>query len=146
MTPPPAVDIEAMPGVWALADALSFGQCSRDAETYRYEGPYTPPSVEGTFMWPGTAGANNWGGAAVDPRTGILYVNSSRVVQVLRVIPREGLRDRGARRTGGSLEGGNERGFHPQEGSPYGIELTEWRTGLGCPAGSRPSAPSRPTT
>lgn len=138
VTPPPTVPNEEMPGVWALADALSFGQCSEDRATHRYDGPYTPPSEEGSFLWPGTAGANNWGGAAVDPRTGTLYVNSSRVVQVLRLIPRADYEAEVEEATGGSLEGGNERGFHPQEGSPYGIELTEWRTALGLPCWEPP--------
>ena len=138
-TPPPTVPNEVMPEVWPLADALSFGQCSRDRETYRYEGLYTPPSVEGTFLWPGTAGANNWGGAAVDPRTGTLYVNSSRVVQVIRLIPRDDYVAEVEAATGGrSIEGGNEAGFHPQEGSPYGIELFEWRTALGLPCWEPP--------
>ena len=138
LAPPPPVDNQEFPGVWDLADALSFGQCSRDMETYRYDGLYTPPSVEGTLMWPGTAGANNWGGGAVDPRTGILYVNSSHVVQVLRLIPRDDYEGEVNNATGGSLEGGNERGFHPQEGAPYGIELTEWRTPLGLPCWEPP--------
>ncbi len=139
MTPPPTVDIERMPEVWGLADALSFGQCSRDRAAYRYDGPYTPPSVQGTFMWPGTAGANNWGGGAVDPRTGILYVNSSRVVQVIRLIPRAEYAAEVEDATGSrDLEGGNEAGFHPQEGSPYGIELFEWRNALGLPCWEPP--------
>lgn len=128
----PTVDPE-FPGVWALADALSLGQCSRDAATYRWDGPYTPPSEAGTFLWPATAGGNNWGGASVDPRTNTLFVNTSQVVQVLRLIPRESYEAEVREATGGSLEGGNESGFHPQEGSPYGIELFEWRTGLGLP-------------
>jgi len=131
MTPPPTNDPFEMPGVWGLADAVSFGQCSREREQYRYEGIYTPPSVQGTFLFPGTAGANNWGGAAVDPRTGILYLNSMRVVQIIRLIPR----DEYEQINGGS---GNEAGFYPQEGAPYGIELREWRTDLGLPCWEPP--------
>lgn len=37
---------------------------------------YTPPSLEGTVQRPGASGGGNWGGAAVDPGTGILYVPS----------------------------------------------------------------------
>jgi quinoprotein glucose dehydrogenase len=37
---------------------------------------YTPPSLEGTVQRPGSSGGGNWGGAAVDPDTGILYVPS----------------------------------------------------------------------
>jgi len=131
LTPPPTNDPFEMPAVWWLADAVSFGQCSREREQYRYEGIYTPPSVQGTFMYPGTAGANNWGGASVDPRTGILYINSMRIVQIIRLIPRAEY----DQINGGS---GNEAGFYPQEGAPYGIELTNWWTDLGLPCWKPP--------
>ena len=136
--PIPTVNHTEMPKVWALADALSFGQCSRDRATYRYEGIYTPPSVQGTFLWPATAGGNNWGGATVDPRTGILYVNTLQVVQVIRLIPRADYAAEVEKATGGGPASGNEAGFYPQEGSPYGIELFEWRTALGLPCWEPP--------
>ncbi len=129
LVPPPTNDPFEMPAVSWLGDTTSLGQCSREREQYRYEGIFTPPSEVGTIMYPGTAGANNWGGAAVDPRTGILYVNSMRVVQIVRLIPRDEYED------GGS---GNEAGFYPQEGAPYGIELTEWRNRLGLPCWAPP--------
>ncbi|MBP1806307.1 pyrroloquinoline quinone-dependent dehydrogenase [Rubellimicrobium aerolatum] len=134
--PPPTNDPFEMPDTWWLADLLSGGQCSREREAYRYEGIFTPPSEQGTLLYPGTAGANNWGGAAVDPRTGILYINSMHVVQVIRLIPRDEYQ--GLMSGGGEIEGGNEEGYHPQEGSPYGIHLTEWRTGLGLPCWEPP--------
>jgi quinoprotein glucose dehydrogenase len=37
---------------------------------------YTPPTLEGTIQRPSSGGGGNWGGAAVDPETGILYVPS----------------------------------------------------------------------
>ncbi|MBZ5611083.1 MAG: PQQ-binding-like beta-propeller repeat protein [Acidobacteriia bacterium] len=37
---------------------------------------FTPPSLAGTIQRPSTGGGGNWGGAAVDPDTGILYVPS----------------------------------------------------------------------
>jgi quinoprotein glucose dehydrogenase len=136
--PPPTLDYRSFPGVWGLADLVGGGQCSRDAETYRWDGMYTPPSERGTFMWPGTAGANNWGAQAVDPRTGIMYVNSSRVVQVLRLIPREDYEGEVRDATGGDLEGGNEEGFHPQLDSPFGIQLFEWTNWAGMPCWEPP--------
>jgi quinoprotein glucose dehydrogenase len=45
---------------------------------------YTPPSLEGTVIRPGTTGGANWGGAAVDPETGILYVPSRNVHAITR--------------------------------------------------------------
>ena len=37
---------------------------------------FTPPSVEGTIQRPSSSGGGNWGGAAADPETGMLYVPS----------------------------------------------------------------------
>lgn len=37
---------------------------------------YSPPTLEGTINRPGSTGGANWGGAAVDPATGVLYVPS----------------------------------------------------------------------
>jgi quinoprotein glucose dehydrogenase len=48
---------------------------------------YTPPSVNGTLTRPSTVGGANWGGAAVDPDTGMLYVPSRSGFGVNRVAP-----------------------------------------------------------
>lgn len=46
---------------------------------------YTPPSLVGTLTRPGTTGGANWGGAAVDPETGLLYVPSRNAFAVTRL-------------------------------------------------------------
>jgi quinoprotein glucose dehydrogenase len=45
----------------------------------RNEGLYTPPSLQGAIMMPGHNGGTNWGGSAVDPRSGRLYVVSKEL-------------------------------------------------------------------
>src|SRR5205814_9548676 len=40
---------------------------------------FTPPSREGSIVLPGFDGGGEWGGAAVDRETGVLYVNASDV-------------------------------------------------------------------
>lgn len=45
----------------------------------KYSHMYAPPSKEGSWIFPGFDGGGEWGGAAVDPETGILYVNSSEL-------------------------------------------------------------------
>ena len=132
MTPTPVGGALELPDVWTLADIVSFGQCSRDREKYLYEGIYTPPSEQGTLFFPGTAGATNWGGVAVDPRNAILYVNASRIVQLIRLIPRAEYDQLE------SAESGNEEGYSPQEGSPYGIYLTDWSNWAGMPCWEPP--------
>lgn len=49
---------------------------------------FTPPSLEGTFVFPGLDGGAEWGGAAFDPETGLLYVNSNEMVFILTIVPR----------------------------------------------------------
>jgi quinoprotein glucose dehydrogenase len=66
-------------------------KCRAELSRLRYEGPYTPPSVRGTLYYPGNLGGVNWGGAAIDPTTGILYANTNREAFSLRLIPRRSL-------------------------------------------------------
>lgn len=43
---------------------------------FKYGPLFTPPSLAGTITRPGSVGGANWGGGAVDPATGLLYVPS----------------------------------------------------------------------
>lgn len=49
---------------------------------------FTPPSIEGTVIFPGFDGGAEWGGATFDPETRLLYVNANDVPWVLRIVPR----------------------------------------------------------
>ena len=49
---------------------------------------FTPPSREGTVIFPGFDGGAEWGGQAFDPETGIYYVNSNEMPWILRLIER----------------------------------------------------------
>jgi quinoprotein glucose dehydrogenase len=51
----------------------------RRFRTLRANGLFTPPSREGSIMLPGFDGGGEWGGAAVDRETGVIYVNASDV-------------------------------------------------------------------
>lgn len=134
VAPPPTNSPSAMPGVSALADIAGFGQCSRDLERYRYAGIFTPPSVEGTFFYPSTVGGMQWGGGAVDPERGLFFVNSSRIVDVLTMIPREEYEQLPAVQQGR----GGESGYYPQKGSPWGFRLERWFNWLGMPCWEGP--------
>lgn len=50
---------------------------------------FTPPSLAGTIVRPGTTGGGNWSGAAVDPVTGMLYVPSRNAFAVSKLNPPE---------------------------------------------------------
>ncbi|HZO19761.1 MAG TPA: PQQ-binding-like beta-propeller repeat protein [Gemmatimonadaceae bacterium] len=64
-----------------LADLSPNGQsvALRRFRTLRWQGLFTPPSSEGSIVLPGFDGGGEWGGAAVDPESGVLYVNASDV-------------------------------------------------------------------
>ena len=55
------------------------------AAAYDRGGLFTPPSQRGTIEVPGVGGGGNWNGAAIDPETGLLYVNTHRQPFVVAV-------------------------------------------------------------
>ena len=128
---PPPTNGDDWPGVYWLADWLSFGYCSDTVKTLRYEGRYTPPSEKGTLVYPPTSGGMQWGGGAVDPERQIYYVNASSMVQIFQLIPR-------AQYEKEATGSGAELGYYPQEGSPYGFRLTNFLNPLGMPCWNPP--------
>jgi quinoprotein glucose dehydrogenase len=63
----------------------------------RFEGLYTPPDANGSLMIPGSRGGSEWGGAAFDPVTGVLYLNaneSPEISTVRKVKPINRMEDR----------------------------------------------------
>jgi quinoprotein glucose dehydrogenase len=53
----------------------------------RNEGLFTPPGRRNTMQMPGNNGGANWGGAAVDPTNGTLYVVSKDLPAMLKLEP-----------------------------------------------------------
>ncbi len=47
---------------------------------------FIPPSTDGTVVLPGFDGGGEWGGAAVDPASGILYVNGSVMPWIITML------------------------------------------------------------
>jgi len=52
------------------------------------QGPFDPPSVQGTIIFPGLDGGGEYGGAAYDPDTGLVYINANEMAFVLKLKPR----------------------------------------------------------
>lgn len=52
-------------------------------------GFFAPPSTEGTIIYPGFDGGAEWGGAALDPLTSTLYVNSNIMPWILTMVKLE---------------------------------------------------------
>lgn len=77
------------------------GAAFRKAQLERLAGvrmgeDYIPPSLEGSMMFPAFDGGAEWGGAAFDSETGLLYVNANELPAVLRLMERpKGFNPRG---------------------------------------------------
>ncbi|MCC5936413.1 MAG: PQQ-binding-like beta-propeller repeat protein [Lunatimonas sp.] len=72
------------------SDIAFYSQGSHDSlvsvfRSLRYEGLFTPPSVQGTLQFPGSRGGSSWGGAAFDASTGLLYVKSNDSPEIMRL-------------------------------------------------------------
>jgi quinoprotein glucose dehydrogenase len=48
--------------------------------------PFDPPSKEGTLIFPGFDGGAEWGGAAVNPATGVLYINANEMPWIIKLV------------------------------------------------------------
>ncbi|PZU58831.1 MAG: pyrrolo-quinoline quinone [Sphingobium sp.] len=51
----------------------------------RHGDQFLPPSVQGTLITPGLDGGAEWGGAAFDPDSGLLYVNANEAPFILAI-------------------------------------------------------------
>jgi quinoprotein glucose dehydrogenase len=116
---------DRFPGIFKLADWASFGECSNMFAKLRYDGRYTPPSVQGSLAYPSTAGGIEWGGGAVDPHADVYVVNSSAVGQIYRLVPRDKF----------DAESKNDpSSYYAQAGAPFGFYLHNFvnRWGMPC--------------
>ena len=63
--------------------------CRAQLEALRNEGIFTPPSLGGSILYPGTSGGANWGSAAWDPERKLLLLQQNHIAQRLRLLPRQ---------------------------------------------------------
>ena len=96
----------------------------------RYEGPFTPPSLQGTLVFPGDLGMFEWGGIAVDPVHQIAIANPIAIPFVSRLIPR-GPDNPPA--PNGKHPAGSELGVQPMYGTPFGVNLGAFFSPIGIP-------------
>ena len=118
-------------------DAFGFtpfdrGYCRDLIESYRYDGIFTPPSVEGSIQMPHTAGGMNWGGVALDEKRGLMIVNQSHAAIVNKLIPRA----RADRLNASDFVYPNE--FYPMHGAPYAVERFLLSSQFGAPCNPPP--------
>jgi quinoprotein glucose dehydrogenase len=105
--------------------------CRRRLASLRSEGIFTPPSLEGTVVFPGFVGGVNWGGVAHDPARGLVIVPTNRLPFVVRLVPRERFQaERAAHRGPGE--------YTAQAGTPYGMYREVILSPLGLPCNPPP--------
>jgi quinoprotein glucose dehydrogenase len=105
------------------------GACRDRIASLRSDGLYTPPSVQGTILFPMTGGGVNWGGIAIDPR-GVVFVNTTRIAHVVRLIPRA---DYAATKAANP-----DKEVSPQTGAPFGMIREALVSPIGTPCNPPP--------
>jgi quinoprotein glucose dehydrogenase len=95
--------------VWGLTP-IDRADCRKRVAALRNDGIFTPPSYEGSLVFPGLGGGVNWGSVSIDPERSHLVVNSMRNPFIVQLVPRD---------EATSLDGTDLVGAQPQEGTPY---------------------------
>lgn len=90
--------------------------CADFMKGKRAEGIFTPPSVQGSIIFPGNIGGMAWGGAAFDSRRGLLIIPTNRWAAYIRLIPRDKFDNQVGKEP--------EVEYARQRGTPYGLART----------------------
>ena len=96
----------------------------------RYEGRYTPPSVQGTLVYPGNFGVFNWGSVAVDPQRQVMFGMPTYLAFVSTLVPRQHAQ-------GQPLNAG-EQGLNENAGADYAVNMHPFLSPLGVPCQQPP--------
>ena len=130
LKPAPLVPQRLTPDMaWGLTP-WDRGKCRDLIAASRSEGLFTPPSETGTILYPFTGGGANWGGAAFDPGSQTLYVNTSRAVHRVTLVPRRGFAAAVAAAPGVEVR--------PQAGTPWAEKRELLVSPLGLPCNPPP--------
>jgi len=92
-----------------------------------YDGIYTPPSENGTLVFPGNLGVFEWGGMSVNQDRQVALMNPIGLPFVSKLVPED------ANRPHKEKGAGTESGVQPMYGTPYGVELNPFLSPLGLP-------------
>ena len=110
--------------------------CRIALKRLRYDGRFTPPSLQGSLIYPGNFGVFNWGSVAVDPQRQIAFTTPTYLAFVSQLVPRQNDRDlyvQGGERPQFSLPALNEN-----FGAPYAVKLAPFVSVLGLPCQAPP--------
>ncbi|MFC0398773.1 membrane-bound PQQ-dependent dehydrogenase, glucose/quinate/shikimate family [Paraburkholderia rhizosphaerae] len=98
----------------------------------RYDGPFTPPSEQGTLVFPGNLGMFEWGGIAIDTDRHLAIANPIALPFVSRLVPR-GPHNPAEPPEAGQSGTGSEAGIQPQYGVPFAVTLNAFMSPVGLP-------------
>ncbi|MDM7849866.1 glucose/quinate/shikimate family membrane-bound PQQ-dependent dehydrogenase [Pseudochrobactrum kiredjianiae] len=114
--------------------ATMFDQlaCRIQFRSLRYEGRYTPPSLQGTIVYPGNFGVFNWGSVAVDPKRQVMFGMPTYLAFTSRLVPADQIPPKG------QDEKASEQGLNRNDGAPYGVFMGPFLSPLGIPCQSPP--------
>ncbi|PYE36031.1 quinoprotein glucose dehydrogenase [Rhizobium sp. PP-F2F-G38] len=126
-SPPPLTD-KNMWGV-SMFDQLA---CRIAFERLKYDGRYTPPSLEGSLIYPGNFGTFNWGSVAVDPEKQLMFGMPTYLAFTSQLVPRSQIPPKG------QDEKGSEQGLNRNDGAPYGVLMGPFLGPLGIPCQAPP--------
>ena len=119
---PPALKASDMWG----ASSIDQMVCRIKFQSLRYDGIYTPPSVQGTLVYPGNFGVFNWGGIAVDPERQVMFGMPLYMAFIQRLVPKDNDTPMGATNQG-------EQGLNENAGAEYAVEMKPLMSPLGIP-------------
>ena len=102
----------------------------------RYDGRFTPPSTQGSLIYPGNFGVFNWGGIAVDPRRQVAFTTPTDLAFVSRLVPRRD--DASLLVQSGGSPAGNLPALNENFGAPFAISLSPFLSPLGIPCQAPP--------
>jgi quinoprotein glucose dehydrogenase len=135
----PASNISLVPEQLSAEDAWGIKSeekewCAEKIKAVRAGEIFTPPSLQGTLVFPSNVGGVNWGSAAYDPARHLLFVDTNRLPIFVRLIPRAELDAARKNATDSDRLHGE---FARQTGAPFAM----FRTPLLAPSGLPCNAP-----
>ncbi|SIQ12448.1 quinoprotein glucose dehydrogenase [Rhizobium sp. RU35A] len=106
--------------------------CRIRLKQLKYEGQYTPPSLQGTLVYPGNFGTFNWGSVAVDPERMVMFGMPTYLAFTSQLVPRADVPPKG------SDEKGSEQGLNRNDGAPYAVKMGPFLGPLQIPCQAPP--------
>ncbi|HEX7689985.1 MAG TPA: PQQ-binding-like beta-propeller repeat protein, partial [Burkholderiaceae bacterium] len=104
----------------------------------RYGGRFTPPSTQGSLIYPGNFGVFNWGGIAVDPRTGTAFMMPTYLAFTSTLVPRPDASTLLVQTPPGRKPPGALPPLNENFGAPYAAKIGPFLSPLGLPCQAPP--------